>query len=81
MHYTESSSFLFVGATKISQFKKKVLKYPLRLENISRDFLGNNMNKNRMKWVCERFFVNYRAFDTSIIINIQKCLMKKHDIT
>ena len=59
LHYNGSNSFLFVNATKIYQFKAKdseIKKYPLCLGNISGDFSANNMKKNRIKWVCVRFF-------------------------
>ena len=59
LHYNGSNSFLFVNATKIYQFKAKdfkIKKYPLCLGNISGDFSANKMKKNRIKWVCVRFF-------------------------
>ena len=59
LHYNGSNSFLFVNATKIYQFKAKdseIKKFPLCLGNISGDFLTNNMNKNRIKWMCVQFF-------------------------
>ena len=51
--------FLFVNATKIYQLKakhSKIKNYPLCLGNTSRDFSANNVEKNRIKWVCVRFF-------------------------
>ena len=48
LHYNESDSFLFVDATKISQFKAKdseIKKYPLCLGNVSKDFTIDNMKK------------------------------------
>ena len=62
------------------------------LGNIPGDFSASNMktkknkNKNKKKETtglngCEYdFSVDYRAFDTSNIIDIHKDLMKKHDI-
>ena len=53
MHYNGRSSFLFLNATKIYQFKAKDSKikkiYPLCLGNISGDFSANNMKKYRIK--------------------------------
>ena len=53
MHYNGRSSFLFLNATKIYQFKAKDSKikkiYPLYLGNISGDFSANNMKKYRIK--------------------------------
>ena len=52
-------SFLFVNATKIYQFKEKdfeIKKNTLCLRNITGGFSANNAKKNRIKWVCVRFF-------------------------
>ena len=52
LHYHGSSSFLFVNATKIYQFKAKdsqIKDYALCLGNISKDFTTNNMKKTRLK--------------------------------
>ena len=38
------------------------------------------MKKNSIKWYVYKFFVDYDIIDTSNIIDIQKYLMKKHDI-
>ena len=38
------------------------------------------MRKAALNWCTCNFFVDYRAFDTSNIINIHKYLMKKHNI-
>ena len=46
LHYTESSSFLFVNATKMYSLKakhSKIKRYLLCLGNISGDFSANNM--------------------------------------
>ena len=56
LHY---NSFLFVKDTKIYQFKAKYFemkRHPLSLGNISGDFSTSNMKKDRIKWVCLRFF-------------------------
>ena len=48
LHYNQRNSFLFVTATKIYQFKAKdseIMKYPLYLGNISKDFTANIMKK------------------------------------
>ena len=50
-------------------------------QNILGDFSANNMTKKTGLNRCVHdFSVDYRAFDTSNIINIHKYLMKKHDI-
>ena len=48
LHYNGKNSFLFVNATKIYQFKAKILEikdYTLCLGNISKKFAINNMKK------------------------------------
>ena len=48
LHYNGSSSFLFVNATKIYQFKSKdseIKKHFLCLGNISKDFTANYMER------------------------------------
>ena len=82
--------FLFVNTTKIYHFKEKdseIKKYPLCLRNISGDVSASNMKKDRIKWVCLQFFFwsydfsfDLDTIDTSDIIDINKYLMKKHDI-
>ena len=84
LHYNGSNSFLFLNVTKIYQFKAKgseLKKYPLQLGNISGDVSASNIKKKTGLHGClYDFSVDYRAFDTSIIIDIHKYLMKKHDI-
>ena len=84
LHDNKNNSFLFVNATKIYQFKAKdseIKKYHLCLGRISGDFLANNMMKKPgLNGCVYDSSVDYRAFDTSSIINIHKYLMKKHDI-
>ena len=63
--YNGSNSFL-VNATQIYQYKAKISEikpYPLCLENTSKNVFVNSTKKkkkNRIKWVCVQFFVNYR---------------------
>ena len=56
-------------------------------KNISGDFSANNMkktpnktNKPGLNGYVHNFSVDYRAFDTSNIIDIHKYIMKKHGI-
>ena len=65
----------FVNASKLYQFKEKDFerkKYPLCLGNISNDFSGDNMKKNRLNECVHDFNV----IDTSNIIDIHKYLTK-----
>ena len=82
--YNGSNNPLFVNATKIYQFKVKdseIKKHHLCLGRISGDFSANNMmKKTGLNGCVYDSSVDYRAFETSSIINIHKYLMKKHDI-
>ena len=54
----ESSSYLFIDATKIYRFKAKVSEmkdYTPCLGNISKDFTTNNMKETRLKVVVNFF--------------------------
>ena len=68
-----------MGATAfylLMQLKAKdseIQKYPLCLGNISGDFSANNMKK-RLNGCVHDFSVDYRAFDTSIIIDIHESI-------
>ena len=68
-----------VNAKKIYQFRAKnseIKPYPLCLRNISKYFTANSLKKKELNG----FSVDYNITDTSNIIDIYKCLMKKHDI-
>ena len=82
LQYNGSNSFLFVNATKLHQFKAKVVEikdYPLCLGNISKDCTIDNM-KNRIKRSCKIFSVDFNPIDTNNILDIHKYLMKEHYI-
>ena len=56
-------------------------KYPLCLQNISKDFTANNLKKKTgINGYVYEFSVDYNVIDTSNIIDIHKYLTKKHDI-
>ena len=50
------------------------------LGNISKDFTANDMKKRGLNGYVYEFSVDYNIIDTSNIIDINKYLMKKHDI-
>ena len=59
LHYIGSSSFLYVNAKKIYQFKaedSEMKDYALCLVNILKDFTINNMEKTGLKG-CANFFL------------------------
>ena len=55
LRYNGSNSFLFVNAIKIYQFKAKdseTKKHPLRLRNVSEDFLSITLNQYVHNFFC-----------------------------
>ena len=52
----------------------------LCLGNISRDFSVDNMKKNGLNGYIYGFSVDYDAIAVNDVLDIHKCLMRKHDI-
>ena len=55
LHYNGANSYLFFNGTEIIKFKakdSKIVASPLCLGNISKDWLTDNMKKNRAYWLC-----------------------------
>ena len=85
LHYNGSNSFYLLVLQKNILIKSKRLwdkKYAFCLGNISGYFSANDMKKKKKKaglnGCVYDFYVDCKGFDTSNIINIHKCLMKKH---
>ena len=79
----EATSFLFVNTTKIHQFKAKdseIKRYPLCLENISKDFCVDNMKKSGLNGYIYEFSVDYNATAVDDILGIHKYLTIKYSI-
>ena len=79
LHYNGSNSFLFVNATKISQFKAKkseIKDYPLCLGSISKDFIINKMKKTGLKRIVKNFSVDFNPIDTNNILEVYKYLLR-----
>ena len=55
-------------------------KYPFYLRNNSEDFSVNNMKETGLNGCVYHFSLDHRAFDISVITNINKYLMKKQNI-
>ena len=73
LHYNGSSSFLFVNAVKMYQFKvndSEMKPCPWCLYNISNDFIISNIKKTGLKGGTQVFSVYYNAIDTDNILDI-----------
>ena len=80
LHYNGRTSFLFVNATKICQFKAKdseIKDYVLSLSIISKYFTINNMKKTGLKGVVIFFSIDFNPTNTNEILDIRKYLMKE----
>ena len=67
----------------IYQFKAKnseIKLYPSCLGNFLKDYTANSMKKTGVNGYVYTFSVDYNIIDTENIFNIQKHLMKKHDL-
>ena len=83
LHYNGANSYLFVNGTGIQKFKakdSKIVAAPLCLENISKDWSVDNMNKTGFNGYVYDFSVDYDATDVDDIVDIHQYLMKKNDI-
>ena len=74
LHYNGRNNFLFVNATKIYQFQAKdsEIKKSSVIRKYLGDFSANNVKKTGSNGCVYDFFVDYRAFGTSNIIDIHK---------
>ena len=80
LHYSGSSSFLLVNATKAYQLKgkqSKIKDYALYLGNILKDFVISGKKKSRIKRSHNFFSVDFNSIDTKDILDIDKYLIKK----
>ena len=83
MRYSGENSYLFVNDTDIYKFKAKdseILVGPICLENISKDFSVDNMEKTGFTGYVYDFSVDYDAADVDDNKNIHKYLIKKNSI-
>ena len=81
---------LFVNTTKIYQLKTKDSEikknYPLCIGNTSGNFPVNKMKKKKKKTATGlngcvyKFSADFRSFNTSNVIGINKYIIKKHDL-
>ena len=83
LHYNGVNSYLFVNGTEIIKFKAKdseIVTYPLCYGNNSTDFSVDNMKKTGLNGYIYDFSVYYDAIAVDDILDINKYLMKNHDI-
>ena len=80
LHYNGANSYLFVNGTEIYKFKardSKILVGPICLENISKDWLVDNMKRTKFTSYVYDFSVDY---DPVAVNDTHKYLMKENGI-
>ena len=83
LYYNGAKSYLFVNGVEIIKFKAKdseINAIPLCLENISRDFLVDNMKKTWLNGYLYDFNVDYVAIAVDDVLNIHEYLMKQNEM-
>ena len=85
LHYNGANSYLFVNDKQIHKFKTKdsdIVATPLCLENISKDWSVDNMEKKSgLNGYVYDFSVHYDVIAVDDILDIHNYLMKKSNIT
>ena len=83
LHYNGVNSYLFVNGTEIYKFEAKdseIVPNLLCLENISKDWSTDNMERTGFNGYVYDFSVDYDVTDIDDVKDIQKNLMKKNYI-
>ena len=83
LHYNGADSYLFVNGTEIIKFKAKyseIVATPLCLENISKDWIVDNMKRTGFNGYVYDFSVDYDAIVVDDILDIHRNLMKKNNM-
>ena len=83
LHYNGADSYLFVNGTEIIKFKAKdseIVATQLCLENISKNWIVDNMKRTGFNGYVYDFSVDYNAIVLDDISDIHKNLMKKNNM-
>ena len=83
LYFNGTDRYLFVNGREIYRFKAKdseIVKTPICLGNISKDFSKNNMLLTAVRAYVYDFSVDYRALASDKILDIHKYLMEKNNI-
>ena len=84
LHYNGANSYYFVNGTAIHKFKEKFLKlqqlFYVQKKN-SKDSSADNMKKTGLNGCNYDYSAGYDAFEVDDLLNINKYLMKKNNMT
>ena len=81
LHYNGDNSYLFVNGRQIVKFKakySKIVPYPLRSRNVSKDF--SIANATGLQGYVYDFSVDYKAIANDKLHDIHRYLIKKNNI-
>ena len=83
LHYNGANSYLFVNGTEVIKFKNKRFwncSNSIMLRKHYKKNFWRQHEKDRIKWICLRFSVDYDAVAVDDILDIHNYLMKKNNI-
>ena len=83
LHYNNDNSYLFVNGKEATKFKAKnseLMKYPMCLGSLSKDYNRNSHKETGLNGNAYDFSVDYSAISNDKIHNIHAYLMKKNGI-
>ena len=76
----ETTIICLLMLQKYISLKQKITAYPLYLQNISKDFLDDDMEETGLNGYVYDFSVDYFSINVGTIQDIHKCFMKKNNI-
>ena len=82
LHYNSDNSYLFVNGKEVTKFKTKdseLIKYPMCLEGLSKDYTKNSRKDTGLYGNVYDFSVDYNAITIDKIVDIHDYLMKKNN--
>ena len=83
LHYNGDNSYLLVNGKEVTKFKAKnseLIKYPMCLESLSKDYKKNSRKDTELFGNVYDFSVDYSVITNDEILDIHKYLMKKINI-
>ena len=83
LHCNSDNSYLFVNGKEVTKFKaesSELIKYPMCLEGLSKDYNKNSGKDKGLYGKVYDFSVEYSAATNDEILGIHKYLMKKNNI-
>ena len=83
LHYNDDNSYLFVNGREVTKFKAKnseVIKYPIFLGGLSKDYYLNGRKDTGLYGNVHEFSIDYNAITNNKIVDIHKYLMEKNGI-